>query len=85
MDFLTFRPIYQERVRGGRNLEDKLARDLPEGARISESWEIVDRGPRRAFVAHGEFYPRNLRACVRTNVSMINKIGWIFPERTNAI
>ena len=40
---IKFRPIYQERVWGGRALADKLNRDLPGSAPIGESWELVDR------------------------------------------
>lgn len=40
---IQFRPIYQPRVWGGRTLETKLNRQLPENDPIGESWEIVDR------------------------------------------
>lgn len=43
MAFLVFKPIYKERVWGGRNLADTLGRNLPDGQVIGESWEIVDR------------------------------------------
>lgn len=43
MNWIVFKPIYKERVWGGRNLESFLGRDLPEGQIIGESWEIVDR------------------------------------------
>lgn len=43
MSWVAFKPIYMERVWGGRNLETFLGRDLPEGKVIGESWEIVDR------------------------------------------
>ena len=41
---LKLRPIYKEKVWGGRTLERKLGRELPGGsdARIGESWELVD-------------------------------------------
>ena len=41
---ILFKPIYQERVWGGTDLETKLGReDLPAGQVIGESWEMVDR------------------------------------------
>ena len=41
---LKLRPIYKEKVWGGRTLEEKLGRELPGGsdAKIGESWELVD-------------------------------------------
>ncbi len=35
-------PLAQERIWGGRNLE-KFGRVLPEGSKIGETWELVDR------------------------------------------
>lgn len=43
MSFYTFKPIYQERIWGGRKLESLYKRTLPEGKKIGESWELVDR------------------------------------------
>lgn len=41
---LTFRPLYQTRVWGGRRLETLLKRELPEPVTpFGESWEISDR------------------------------------------
>jgi mannose-6-phosphate isomerase len=37
---LTFDPIFKDYVWGGRNLADKLGRDIPDGV-IAESWEIA--------------------------------------------
>ena len=43
MNAYFFKPIYQERIWGGRNLASLLGRTLPEGKKIGESWEVVDR------------------------------------------
>ncbi len=43
MSILKFNPIYQERVWGGRKLEEVFDRSLPAGKTIGESWEFVDR------------------------------------------
>ncbi|MCH8822333.1 MAG: hypothetical protein IH984_02380 [Planctomycetes bacterium] len=40
---LIFKPLLKEKVWGGRRLED-LGKDLPDGAKIGESWEIADLG-----------------------------------------
>jgi len=45
---IKFKPIYQERVWGGRTLADKLDRDQPGDGPIGESWELVDRPEARS-------------------------------------
>jgi mannose-6-phosphate isomerase len=37
---LIFEPIYKEKVWGGRALKKKLAKKIPHGATIGESWEL---------------------------------------------
>lgn len=39
---LKFKPIYKEKIWGGRNLERLFGRDLPHDAEIGESWELAD-------------------------------------------
>lgn len=43
MRCVKFKPIYQDRVWGGRELASVLGRALPGAGPIGESWEIVDR------------------------------------------
>jgi mannose-6-phosphate isomerase len=43
MSILTFAPVYQERIWGGRDLEKVLGRELPREVVIGESWEVCDR------------------------------------------
>lgn len=50
---LSFRPIYQERIWGGRALEEKLSRNLSGEKRIGESWEMVDRAEAQSISALG--------------------------------
>ena len=50
---LTFRPLYMERVWGGRRLAEKFGRPLPDGAPIGESWELVDREDAQSVVENG--------------------------------
>lgn len=54
MKILTFDPIYQERVWGGRGLESALGRNLPNDRVIGESWELVDRAEANSSVSAGE-------------------------------
>ncbi len=37
-----FRPIYKERLWGGRNLRRLFGRALPTGMKVGESWELAD-------------------------------------------
>lgn len=43
MNAYFFKPIYQERIWGDHNLIKLFGRTLPEGKKIGESWELVDR------------------------------------------
>ncbi len=43
MNAYFFKPIYQERIWGDHNLAKLFGRTLPEGKKIGESWELVDR------------------------------------------
>ena len=52
--FLNFKPIYQERVWGGRHLESYLGRKLPGNAPIGESWDVVDRPEAQSIVVVGD-------------------------------
>lgn len=61
---LFFDPIYQERVWGGRNLESRLGRKLPAGARIGESWEVSDRADARSRIVDGKWRGLSLRDAI---------------------
>ena len=51
---LTFKPLYMERVWGGRELERVYGRTLPDPVLpYGESWEIVDRERDQSVVDHG--------------------------------
>lgn len=54
MEPITFKPLYMERVWGGRELERVYGRTLPDPASpFGESWEIVDRANEQSIVDHG--------------------------------
>jgi mannose-6-phosphate isomerase len=54
VDPITFKPLYMERVWGGRELERVYSRTLPDPTRpIGESWEIVDRENEQSVVDTG--------------------------------
>ena len=58
---LTFRPIFKERVWGGREIERLYGKKLPPGAPIGESWEISDRPGDAGVITNGTFAGKDLR------------------------
>ena len=67
-EILRFKPLYQERVWGGRILETKLERALPPERPIGESWEIVDRPQAQSVIATGSLAGRTLREAIERDV-----------------
>src|SRR5437016_11604555 len=57
---LSFEPIFQERIWGGRKLVDLFGKKLPLGKRIGELWEIVDRPEAQSVVASGPLKGKTL-------------------------
>ena len=57
---LTFTPLFMERIWGGRRLETLFGKQLPAGARIGESWEIVDRPEAQSVVREGHWQGHTL-------------------------
>lgn len=57
---LTFEPIFQERMWGGRRLESEFHKKLPPQKRIGESWEIVDRTEAQSVVTNGPLRGKTL-------------------------
>ena len=57
---LVFKPIFQERIWGGRKLEELFGKNIPAGKRIGESWEIVDRPEVQSMVRDGPLADRSL-------------------------
>jgi mannose-6-phosphate isomerase len=60
MNPVTFRPLYMERVWGGREFGAQLGRHLPGTQPIGESWEVVDREEAQSVVADGIFAGKTL-------------------------
>jgi mannose-6-phosphate isomerase len=76
--FLHFKPIYQERVWGGRRLESFLGRKLPGQAPIGESWEMVDRPEAQSRVTKGTWAGKSLREVMEAN--LIDLMGPAWPK-----
>ncbi len=53
MEPITFKPLYMQRVWGGRMLESAYKRTLPDDAPYGESWEVVDREKEQSVVRGG--------------------------------
>jgi len=73
---LRLKPVYQERVWGGRALESSLHRSLPAGRPIGESWEIVDRPEAQSTVTNGALAGKTLREVIATNSAAIMGPRW---------
>jgi mannose-6-phosphate isomerase len=58
---LTFRPIFKERIWGGRALEQLYRKPLPPNVPIGESWEISDRPGDASVIANGPLAGKDLR------------------------
>ncbi|MFA6961047.1 MAG: type I phosphomannose isomerase catalytic subunit [Opitutaceae bacterium] len=74
--FLRLKPIYQDRVWGGRALESALNRTLPADRPIGESWEIVDRPEAQSVVSGGEFDGKTLREVIANHSAAIMGPDW---------
>lgn len=75
-DFLSFQPLYQERVWGGRGLADALGRALPGHAPIGEAWEIVDRPEAQSIVKAGRHAGKTLRELIEAGPAELMGPGW---------
>jgi len=60
MSPISFIPLYMERVWGGRELANRLGRELPGTQPIGEAWEIVDREEAQSVVGNGPLKGKTL-------------------------
>jgi mannose-6-phosphate isomerase len=58
---LLFKPIFQERIWGGRNIESLYGKALPPKIPIGESWEISDRPEAQSEIANGPLAGKTLQ------------------------
>jgi mannose-6-phosphate isomerase len=58
---LKFKPIFKERIWGGRELERLFHKPLPPQQKIGESWELVDRAEDCSVIANGSHAGKTLR------------------------
>ena len=57
---LLFRPVFQERIWGGRNIERLYRKALPAKVPIGESWEICDRSDVQSEISNGPLAGKTL-------------------------
>jgi mannose-6-phosphate isomerase len=57
---LLFKPVFQERIWGGRNIERLYRKPLPPNIPIGESWEICDRADVQSEISNGPLAGKNL-------------------------
>ena len=48
-----FKPIFKERIWGGRKLAEVYGKGLPENVKIGESWELADLGDDKSEITNG--------------------------------
>jgi mannose-6-phosphate isomerase len=58
---ITFKPIFKERIWGGRELERLYHKSIPAAAAIGEAWEISDRPGDENVILNGSLAGKSLR------------------------
>lgn len=76
MNLLKFKPIYEERIWGGRSFKTLFERIIPKGVRIGESLEICDSPKKSSLVSGGEFDGHTLRQLIEKYPSDVIGPGW---------
>ncbi len=61
---LKFRPIYKQRIWGGRKLQEVFGRELPLGEKIGESWELADLPNDKSVIVNGELAGQTLQSAI---------------------
>lgn len=61
---LKFKPIYKERIWGGRKIETVFGKKLPAGEKIGESWELSGVDGDISVVANGRLKGNNLQELI---------------------
>lgn len=70
---LKFKPIYKERIWGGRKIETAFGKKLPAGEKIGESWELSGVDGDISVVSNGQLKGNNLQEL--TEIYMGDLVG----------
>ena len=62
---LILKPIYKERIWGGQKLKSFFGKDLPDGKKIGESWELTDLPNDKSVVANGQSSGKTLSELIK--------------------
>ncbi len=62
---LKFEPIYKERIWAGAKLRNVFGRDMPEGKKIGESWELADLPQDKSKIINGGLAALTLDEAIR--------------------
>lgn len=82
---LKFRPIYKERIWGGRRLESSLGKQLPADGLIGESWELSGVDGDVSVVAEGKLLGNSLNELIEVYMgdlvgeAVFDRFGEEFP------
>lgn len=57
---LLSKPVFKVKIWGGRRLESLYGKDLPDGVRIGESWEVADLAEGASAIANGPLQGKTL-------------------------
>jgi mannose-6-phosphate isomerase len=66
-----FRPVFKDRIWGGRELERLYAKSIPAGEPIGEAWEISDRPGDASVIANGPLAGKDLRWLMENHAAEI--------------
>jgi len=61
---LKLKPIYKHRIWGGQKLREVFGKDIPEGEKIGESWELADLREDKSVIENGELAGQTLISAV---------------------
>lgn len=67
----VFRPIFKDRIWGGRELERLYAKPIPVGQPTGEAWEISDRPGDASVIANGPLAGKDLRWLMENHAAEI--------------
>ena len=57
---IKFKPLFKERIWGGRKLQETFGKQLPEGVKIGESWELADLPEDKSEIVNGPLAGRTI-------------------------